>query len=62
MNEEQLALIKKNSSINIHVLTDSEKKQWIKKLDPLYDKLAPTIGYDLVDEMKKLRKKYENAK
>lgn len=62
MNEEQLALIKKNSSIKIHVLTDSEKKQWIKKLDPLYDKLATTIGYDLVDEMKKLRKKYENAK
>lgn len=62
MNEEQLALIKKNSSIKIHVLTDGEKKLWMKKLDPLYDKLAPIIGYDLVDEMKKLRQKYENTK
>ncbi|PKR82745.1 TRAP transporter substrate-binding protein [Heyndrickxia camelliae] len=62
MNEKQLELIKKNSSINIHVLTDAEKKEWVKKLDPLYDKLAPTIGYNLIDEIKKLRKKYENTK
>jgi len=40
----------------------SKGQAGVKKLDPLYDKLAPTIGYNLIDEIKKLRKKYENTK
>lgn len=58
MNKEQLELIKQNSSINIHELTDKERKEWKKQLSPIYDKLAPTIGVNLVEELKKLQRKY----
>ncbi|MEK5176593.1 DctP family TRAP transporter solute-binding subunit [Heyndrickxia sp. FSL W8-0496] len=60
LNEEQLQLIRKKSSIQIHELTDEERKVWTKKLYPLYDKLAPIIGKDLVEEMKKLRDQYDH--
>lgn len=58
MNKEQLMLIRKNSTIQIHELTDEEKQQWRDKLYPLYDKLAPMLGEDLVEEVKKLRDGY----
>lgn len=60
MNEEQLKLIQKKSSIQIHELTNEEKKQWMIALDPLYDKLEPIIGKDLIREIKNLREKYSN--
>lgn len=59
INEEQLELIKQNSSIQIHELSAQEKLQWKTKLDPLYDTLAASIGDKLVDELKALRTTYE---
>ncbi|MFD3450393.1 TRAP transporter substrate-binding protein [Microbacteriaceae bacterium 4G12] len=58
MNKEQLELIKQNSSIQIHELSNEERNEWEKALSPIYDKLAPTIGEDLVEELKKLQQKY----
>ncbi|KEK25626.1 DctP family TRAP transporter solute-binding subunit [Bacillus gaemokensis] len=60
MNEKQLELIKQNSSIQIHKLTDAEKKEWEKALAPLYEDLAPTIGEGLVNDLKELKKKYQS--
>ncbi|WP_078381468.1 DctP family TRAP transporter solute-binding subunit [Sutcliffiella halmapala] len=59
MNNEQLDLIKEKSPIKIYELTEQEKEQWKKVLDPVYDTLTPQIGKELVDEIKKLRKRYE---
>ncbi|RSK45284.1 TRAP transporter substrate-binding protein [Bacillus canaveralius] len=59
LNEEQLELIKQHSSIEIHELTETQKQEWINKLDPVYDDLAPYIGKELVEDIKKLRKQYE---
>ena len=59
MNEKQLELIKQNSSIQIHELTDAQRKEWERVLSPIYEDLAPTIGENLVNDLKKLKKKYQ---
>ncbi|PFK46300.1 C4-dicarboxylate ABC transporter [Bacillus cereus] len=59
MNDKQLELIKQNSSIQIHQLTDIERKEWEKVLSPIYEDLAPTIGEQLVNDLKELKKKYQ---
>lgn len=58
INKEQLELIKQNSSIQIHELTDKEQQEWKKTLSPIYDKLSPTIRENLVEELKELQRKY----
>ncbi|MBC6971740.1 DctP family TRAP transporter solute-binding subunit [Bacillus sp. Xin] len=60
MNEKQLELIKQNSSIQIHRLTDLERKEWEKTLSPIYEDLAPIIGDQLVNDLKELKKKYQS--
>lgn len=59
MNEKQLELIKQNSSIQIHRLTDVERKEWEKVLSPTYEDLAPTIGEQLVNDLKELKNRYQ---
>ncbi|MGG2017118.1 TRAP transporter substrate-binding protein [Bacillus sp. S10(2024)] len=58
INKEQLELIKQNSSIQIHELNNEQRKDWEITLLPIYDKLAPTIGEDLVEELKELQRKH----
>ena len=60
MNEEQLELIKQNSSIQIHELSDNEKQEWITELDPVYEILSTTIGEKLVEELKELSTTYKS--
>ncbi|PEZ05985.1 C4-dicarboxylate ABC transporter [Bacillus sp. AFS018417] len=59
MNKEQLELMKQNSSIQIHELNDEQRKEWEKTLSPIYDQLTPTIGENLMEELKELQRKYE---
>lgn len=61
MNEEQLELIKRNSSIQIHELSDIEKQEWIKELYPVYDVLSTKIGNKLVEDIKELGATYHGA-
>jgi C4-dicarboxylate-binding protein DctP len=35
----------------IHWLSDEERQQWIRKLEPLYDQYEQTIGSDLMSEI-----------
>lgn len=55
MNEEQLELIKQNSSIQIYELTDTEKQEWMKGFEPVYEELSETIGEELVEDLMELR-------
>jgi len=59
MNEEQLELIKQNSEIQIYELTDTEKHQWMKELEPVYEELSEMIGEELVEDLKELRKRFD---
>jgi C4-dicarboxylate-binding protein DctP len=56
LNEEQLALIKENSAIQIHELSQAEKQQWIDKLEPLYEEYGEMIGPQLMQDLKELKK------
>ncbi|MCY8979793.1 TRAP transporter substrate-binding protein [Bacillus halotolerans] len=56
MNKEQLEEIKKHSSIKIYELSDKEKKDWMKRLDPVYRKYEPIFGRKLIQELLELRK------
>ncbi|MEC1550220.1 TRAP transporter substrate-binding protein [Bacillus rugosus] len=55
MNKEQLEEIKKNSSIKIYKLSDKEKKEWMKRLDPVYQQYEPIFGRKLIHELLELR-------
>ncbi|KFI04874.1 C4-dicarboxylate TRAP transporter substrate-binding protein DctB [Bacillus spizizenii] len=55
MNKEQLEEIKKNSSIKIYELSDKEKKEWMKRLDPVYRQYEPIFGRKLIRELLELR-------
>ncbi|MGQ9010282.1 C4-dicarboxylate TRAP transporter substrate-binding protein DctB [Bacillus stercoris] len=56
MNKEQLEEIKKNSAIHIYELSDKEKKEWMKRLDPVYRQYEPIFGRKLIKELLELRK------
>jgi tripartite ATP-independent transporter DctP family solute receptor len=59
MNNQQLKLLKQNSSIQIHELTSTEMQEWTKKLNPVYDEMGPVIGEKLVKDMEDLRGRYQ---
>lgn len=59
LNREQLALIKENSSIQIHELSQAEKKQWMDRLEPLYEEYGEIIGEELMENLKELRESYQ---
>lgn len=61
LNEQQLALIEENSSIQIHELSPAEKQQWIDKLEPLYEEYGEIIGQELMEQLKELRKSYRSG-
>ncbi|MFV9511461.1 TRAP transporter substrate-binding protein [Tepidibacillus sp. LV47] len=57
INEQMLQKIKaENPKIKIHELTPEEKKLWIAKMDPIYDKFKNEIGEDLINAVRALRK------
>lgn len=58
LNEEQLALIKENSSIEIHELSQAEQRQWMERLEPLYEEYEEIIGQELMEELQELKKRY----
>jgi C4-dicarboxylate-binding protein DctP len=60
MNEEQLALIEKNSSIDIHYLTKEEKREWANRWETVYRDFKSEIGEDLLSKMLKLRDSYKD--
>jgi len=59
MNEEQLELIKQNSSIEIHELTAKEKRHWMQSLEPVYEEFSEIIGEELVGDLKEFRNRFD---
>ncbi|MGE6632088.1 TRAP transporter substrate-binding protein [Bacillus sp. NPDC077027] len=61
MNKDQLKEIKHESPIAIHELTQVERKEWMKALDPIYDDAERIIGTSLLKQIRDLRKRYEET-
>ena len=57
MQNQQFDAIRKSSTIEIHELTDSERKQWMSSMEPLYSQYAEEIGENLVKEIIELRER-----
>ncbi|CAM4111336.1 DctP family TRAP transporter solute-binding subunit [Paenibacillus alkaliterrae] len=51
MHEKQLLELKGIDGFTIHMLTEKERQQWIRKLEPLYDQYEQTIGSELMSEI-----------
>jgi tripartite ATP-independent transporter DctP family solute receptor len=55
MNKNQFIKMKKNSDINIHMLTEEEKSEWIKALKPVYETFERVIGEKLMNKVHELK-------
>lgn len=60
MNDEQLSLIEKNSSIDIHYLTKEEKRKWFDRWQPVYREFEEEIGKELMSKMIQLRNSHKD--
>lgn len=52
-NDDALAAVKKTGKTDIYYLTDAEKAQWFKVLEPVQDSMASRVGKDLVNAVRK---------
>jgi C4-dicarboxylate-binding protein DctP len=52
-NDDALAKIKASGRTEIITLTDAQKAEWRKALQPVYAEMAPRVGKDLVDAIRK---------
>ena len=52
-NEDALAKIKAAGRTEIIMLTDAQKAEWRKALLPVYAEMAPRVGKDLIDAIRK---------
>ncbi|WP_088552796.1 TRAP transporter substrate-binding protein [Calderihabitans maritimus] len=53
-NEKDLELIKKSGKIQVHYLTEEQKKAWKEALQPVYRQMEEFIGKDLIEMARKL--------
>ena len=52
-NADALEKIKASGKIEIHVLTDAEKKAWIAKLMPVHTEMQSRFGKDFIEQIYK---------
>jgi C4-dicarboxylate-binding protein DctP len=52
-NDEALEKIKTSGKIQVHVLTDEEKKAWVAKLMPVHKEMQSRFGKDFIDKIYK---------
>jgi tripartite ATP-independent transporter DctP family solute receptor len=58
VNDMQLDNIKRESRLRIDTLTDAQRTEWLRAWDPIYSLYEPIIGKELIDEIRRLQKKY----
>jgi C4-dicarboxylate-binding protein DctP len=51
-NDEALNRIRQTGKTQIVVLSDSEKAEWRRALEPVYREMAPRVGGDLIDAIR----------
>ena len=52
-NDDALAKIKASGRTEIIQLTDAQKAEWRKAMQPVYAEMAPRVGKDLIDAIRK---------
>jgi len=54
MNEQQFTQLQQLGTMQIHIQTEEERAAWRKALQPVYEQFAPSIGEELMAEVKRL--------
>jgi C4-dicarboxylate-binding protein DctP len=54
MNEQQFTQLQQLGTMQIHIQTEEERAAWRKALQPVYKQFAPSIGEELMAEVKRL--------
>ncbi len=57
INQSSLEQIRASERIEIHELTEGEKRLWMRAMDQVYETFAHEIGADLIQSVKALRKR-----
>ena len=52
-NDDALAKMKASGRIEIVTLSDAQKAEWRRALEPVYAEMAPRVGRDLIDAIRK---------
>jgi C4-dicarboxylate-binding protein DctP len=52
-NDDAIEKIRASGKIDIHVLTDAEKKAWIGKLMPVHTEMQSRFGKDFIERVYK---------
>ena len=52
-NDDALAKIKASGRTEIIELTDAQKAEWRRAMQPVYTEMAPRVGKDLIESMRK---------
>jgi C4-dicarboxylate-binding protein DctP len=52
-NVDALAKIKASGKVQVHVLTDEEKKAWVAKLMPVHKEMQSRFGKDFIEKIYK---------
>jgi tripartite ATP-independent transporter DctP family solute receptor len=58
MNDEQLEKMKQESRLQINTLTGEQLTEWTRAWGPVYPQYESVIGKELMDEIRRLQKKY----
>ena len=58
INEKQLNEIIRTQQMHIHSLTDEQKREWLNRLQPLYDRVRRQVGKQLMSEVLRIQQKY----
>ncbi|MGN6388519.1 MAG: C4-dicarboxylate ABC transporter, partial [Burkholderiaceae bacterium] len=52
-NDKAMDAVRKTGKTTVYTLTDAEKAEWRKALQPVQQQMAPRIGKNLIDAVNK---------
>jgi tripartite ATP-independent transporter DctP family solute receptor len=60
MNNKQWSELQAIGGMQIHILSPEEKREWMSKLEPVYQQNEGLIGKDLMEAVRTIKTKYAN--
>lgn len=58
INDQDTRELKRGRSMDVHILSNEERDLWKKVLKPVYKKITPIVGKDLMDEIYRIQEQY----
>lgn len=58
INDQNTRELKRNQTMNIHFLSGEERSRWKKVLKPVYEKVTPLVGNELMNQIYRIQEEY----